>query len=128
MWTKNFKGTMKMISKCYNCSINLPLLMIITDTTLDCHLSLILVLLETITRMLIIEWSLLKQFQKNRDLLVEYNNIIQDQLKNGVIEVAPTDVQRCQLKLYFLPHRPVIRLDKITTSVGMVYDARMISI
>ena len=45
-----------------------------------------------------------------------------------MIEVAPIYVHRCQLKLYFLPHRAVIRLDKITTSIGMVYDARMISI
>ena len=66
--------------------------------------------------------SLLKQLEKNRGLLLEYNGIIQEQLKSGVIEVAPTKDN--QVQLYYLPHRTVIKENKKTTSVRMVFDAR----
>ena len=66
--------------------------------------------------------NLFKQFQKNKDLLVKYNDIIQDELNQGVVEVAPKSHDADSL--YFLP-QAVVRENKKTTSVRMVYDARM---
>ena len=66
--------------------------------------------------------NLLKNFKGKKDLLKKYDDIIRGQIKLKVVETAPTDVNNDQL--YYLPHRAVVRDDKKTTSVRMVFDAR----
>ena len=66
--------------------------------------------------------TVLKKLKNDSELLKEYDEIIIDQLKSGVIE----KVNNYNLNIggvHFLPHRPVCRKDKVTTKVRMVFDA-----
>ena len=64
--------------------------------------------------------GLLRRLQRDPKLLMEYDKIIQDQLKKGIVELAPpTNPER----EHYLPHHPVIRRDKATSKVRIVYDA-----
>ena len=67
-------------------------------------------------------WGLLWQLRQTPIVLQEYDHIIQDQLKKGIIEPmtkeAPTSNQ-----LHHLPHHAVVRSNKSTTKVRVVYDA-----
>ena len=66
--------------------------------------------------------SLLKQFEHKKDLLKKYDGIIREQMGMKVVEIGP---RKDEGQLYYLPHRAVARDDKKTTSVRMVFDARM---
>ena len=66
--------------------------------------------------------SLIFRLNTNPNLLQEYDNIIQDQVKSGVVESA-NDVHVPVGKVYYLPHREVVREDKNTTKIRVVYDA-----
>ena len=63
---------------------------------------------------------------KSPDLLHEYDNIIQDQLKQGIIERVEKALDNTNaLKnrmIHYLPHHCVIRQDKQTTKLRIVYD------
>ena len=67
--------------------------------------------------------TLVNKFSKDEKLLQEYNNIIKDQLKENVIERVSKNNVSCVGSTHYLPHRPVVRQDKITTKVRMVFDA-----
>ena len=55
-------------------------------------------------------------------ILNEYSEIVQEQLKAGIVEkVDPTD--STLNKIYYLPHHAVVRKDKDTSKVRIVYDA-----
>ena len=62
------------------------------------------------------------------NILQEYNNIITEQLNRGIIEVVsnsdvPTEGEPSrQSPFHYLPHHAVIRQDKQTTKVRIVYD------
>ena len=58
--------------------------------------------------------GLLRRLRQDPELLVEYHKIIQDQLNKGIVEVAPPTKQE---KEHYLPHHPVIRQDKATSSI-----------
>ncbi|XP_065667931.1 uncharacterized protein LOC136088182 [Hydra vulgaris] len=62
--------------------------------------------------------ALEKKLARDRDLFASYNNIIKDQLSKGIIEKVSNigDV-------HYLPHRPVICEDKLTSKVRIVFDA-----
>lgn len=65
--------------------------------------------------------SLLKQHGKNREFLSKYNDIISDQLSLGIIEKV--EKEQCDSSvIHYLPHHAVIRPDKNTTKVRIVYD------
>ena len=66
--------------------------------------------------------SLISQLKTNPNLLQEYDNIIQDQIESGVVEPA-NDVLVPVGNVHYLPHREVVREDKNTTKVRVVYDA-----
>ena len=51
--------------------------------------------------------SLLKRLKKDRELFQQYDQIIRDQLKEGIIEEASEDVPNG--KEFYLPQKPVIR-------------------
>jgi len=65
--------------------------------------------------------SILHRFQSDPDLLKKYDNIIQEQLKNGTIEKV--SFESSSLLKHYLPHHPVVTPSKITTKVRIVYDA-----
>ena len=50
-----------------------------------------------------------------------YNDISQEQLKSGIIEIAPNE-EDGSLKTY-IPHQPVITPQRTTTKIRIVYDA-----
>ena len=66
--------------------------------------------------------SLISRLKTNTNLLQEYDNIIEDQIKSGAVEPA-NDVLVPVGNVHYLPHREVVREDKNTTKVRVVYDA-----
>lgn len=61
------------------------------------------------------------KFKNNAELLNTYDSIFKDQLANGIIERA-TETPGVG-ETHYLPHRAVIRPDKDTTKVRIVFDA-----
>ena len=62
----------------------------------------------------------LTQRLKKNDMLEEYDAIIQDQLKDGIVEKAdmpPTG------KEFYIPHKAVVRENATSTKTRIVYDA-----
>ena len=62
----------------------------------------------------------------HRNQLERYDNIIQDQIKEGIVEkvdkICEQEVTEGE-KMFYLPHRPVIRESAKTTKLRIVYDA-----
>ena len=57
-------------------------------------------------------------------MLSEYNQIIKDQLQADVIEKLEQHITESEVdQTHYLPHRQVIRNDKQTSKVRIVYDA-----
>eukprot|EP00795_Rhopilema_esculentum_P003749 gene3749-15025_t len=63
------------------------------------------------------------KLQSNPELLKEYNAIMKDQEERGIIERVHPNTKGVVGKTHFLPHHPVVRQDKETTKVRIVYDA-----
>jgi hypothetical protein len=59
--------------------------------------------------------------KQNPAILREYNAIIQDQLERGIVEVVE-DLGDTPKMVHYLPHHAMIRQDKRTTKVRVVYD------
>ena len=58
------------------------------------------------------------------ETLQEYNNVIEEQLNKGIIEeVSENDIVDNTGNTYYSPHREVIRTDRQTTKLRVVYDA-----
>ena len=64
--------------------------------------------------------SLKKKLDSDHELLNQYDGIIKEQLKAGVLEEVKTDAMVEQIN--YLPHRAVIRSEKKTTKVRIVCD------
>ncbi|XP_065654716.1 uncharacterized protein LOC136081334 [Hydra vulgaris] len=58
--------------------------------------------------------ALEKKLASDRDLFASYNNIIKDQLSKGIIEKI-SNFESNIGDVHYLPHRPVIREDKLTS-------------
>ena len=67
--------------------------------------------------------GLLRRLKQDPDIMSEYNSIIQSQLQQGIVEEVsqPSDGESGQV--HYLPHHAVVRKDKETTKVRIVYDA-----
>ena len=66
--------------------------------------------------------GLLHRLKQEPTILKEYDDIIHDQLRKGIIEAVPA----CETPprvTHYLPHHAVLRRDKSTTRVRVVYDA-----
>ena len=66
--------------------------------------------------------SLLHRLKQTPDIFQEYNKVIQDQIERGIVEPV-NDSTTSSSKVHYLPHHAVIRKDKSTTKVRVVYDA-----
>ena len=53
----------------------------------------------------------------------EYDSVIKEQLKNGIVEVVEKPADGEVGKTHYLPHHAVIRRDNTTTTLRVVYDA-----
>ena len=66
--------------------------------------------------------ALNKKFSKNNDLFTAYNDIVKNQLEAGIIEQV-SNHSAVTGNVHYLPHRPIVREDKVTTKIRMVFDA-----
>ena len=64
-----------------------------------------------------------KRLDKNPELLSEYNDIINNYENEGIIEKVDVGDYGEVGKVHYLPHRAVVRSDKNTTKVRIVFDA-----
>ena len=62
-----------------------------------------------------------KRLKLNVKLKEEYETIVQDQLRDGIIERDPE--QPSGDRISYMPHKPVVRDSAATTKVRMVFDA-----
>ena len=67
--------------------------------------------------------SLLKRLKQTPQVLMEYNTIIQDQLSKGIVEIVTPTSHSLSDRVHYLPHHGVIRQDKGTSKLRIVYDA-----
>ena len=66
-------------------------------------------------------FSLKSKLKKKPLLFSEYNNIIQGYIDEGIVEVVDDPGEPGEV--HYLPHRAVIREDKETTKIRIVFDA-----
>ena len=67
--------------------------------------------------------SLSRRLQADKMLLQQYCDVIQSQLKAGVIELVDVQKTNGDNRKHYLPHHPVVTPLKTTTKVRIVYDA-----
>ena len=69
--------------------------------------------------------GLLRRLRENSAILREYDSIIRDQIEKKIVEVITEPDTRTDLghKVHYLPHHAVIRHNKETTKLRVVYDA-----
>ena len=66
--------------------------------------------------------GLLKRLKQNPGILQQYNMVIREQIEQGIVEFVDTQTRPHSL-VHYLPHHAVIREDKATTKLRIVYDA-----
>ena len=64
--------------------------------------------------------ALLHRLQKDKRMLKEYDQVIQEQIKQGIVEKVPS--VEGHGPVHYLPHLPVVRADRTTTKIRVVYD------
>ena len=67
--------------------------------------------------------NLLKRLRQDPEVLREYDSVIRDQLSKGIVEVVEKPGEGEVGKIHYIPHHAVIRKDKTTTKLRVVYDA-----
>ena len=67
--------------------------------------------------------GLLKRLRQNPELLHQYDAVILDQVNKGVVEAVPEPKDKGLSQIHYLPHHTVLREDKTTTKLRVVYDA-----
>ena len=68
------------------------------------------------------------EVKQTPQVLSEYNSIIQDRLNKGIVEKIPQPaVVVSDHAHYYLPHHGVVRQDKTTSKLRIVYNASAIS-
>ena len=65
----------------------------------------------------------IKKLKNQPEILKQYDDVIREQLQSGVVEKVPQDQIPQPGDVHYLPHRTVVRLDRDTTKVRVVYDA-----
>lgn len=67
--------------------------------------------------------GLLKRLRQNPRVLMEYDAVIKDQLSKGIVEVVEQPDTQDDREVHYVPHHAVVREDKTTTKLRIVYDA-----
>ena len=62
-----------------------------------------------------------RRLLKNQNLREEYADIIEEQLRVGIVEEAPE--RPTGERVFYMPHKPVIRKSAVTRKIHMVFDA-----
>ena len=68
-------------------------------------------------------FNLLKRLQSTPDILCQYDAIIRDQMKSGIVETVTSPGSGPIGRVHYIPHHAVVREDKQTTKLRIVYDA-----
>jgi hypothetical protein len=61
--------------------------------------------------------------RQSPQLLKEYDAIIRDQLDKGIVETVTEPALSVSDRVHYLPHHGVVRQDKATSKLRIVYDA-----
>ena len=65
-----------------------------------------------------------RKLKRNPEVLREYDKIIKEQEKEGIVEKVPKEeIDKATNKIHYLPHQAVVRQHAETTKVRIVYDA-----
>ena len=67
--------------------------------------------------------GLYRRLRQDLRVLSEYDGIIRDQIQKGIVQVVKPTNGGVNQKLHYLPHHAIVRHDKETTKVRVVYDA-----
>ena len=62
-----------------------------------------------------------RKLKRNEELKVEYDNIVYEQIEKSIVEKAPE--QPTGERVFYMPHKPVVRESATSTKVRMVFDA-----
>ena len=62
-----------------------------------------------------------RKLSRNEELRGEYNGIVEEQLRAGIIEEVPQN--STAERVFYMPHKPVVKQSAVTTKVRMVFDA-----
>ncbi|XP_068738502.1 uncharacterized protein [Montipora capricornis] len=62
-----------------------------------------------------------RKLRRNEKLKIEYDKIIHEQIEQDIIEKVPE--QPTGERVFYMPHKPVVRKSATTTKVRMVFDA-----
>ena len=65
----------------------------------------------------------IKKLKNQPEILKQYDGVIREQLHSGVVEMVPQDQIPSPGDVHYLPHRTVVRLERDTTKVRVIYDA-----
>ena len=68
-------------------------------------------------------FNLLKRLQRTPDILDQYDAVIRDQMKSGIVEMVAVPGDGAVGTTHYLPHHAVIREDQQTTKLRIVFDA-----
>ena len=67
--------------------------------------------------------NLLKRLNQEPEVLKEYDSVIKEQLRKGIVEVVEKPDEGEVGKTHYLPHHAVVRREKATTRLRVVYGA-----
>ena len=67
--------------------------------------------------------TLLRRLSSEPQILKHYDEVIRDKLRNGIVEIVTQGKEMSAGKVHYLSHREVIRMDKESTKIRVVYDA-----
>ena len=66
--------------------------------------------------------NLILKMQKSPDLLETYDDIISNQIKEGIVEKVDKSILT-NISEFYLPHTPLVRENGESTKIRIVYDA-----
>jgi hypothetical protein len=64
--------------------------------------------------------NLVKRLEKQPGMLEKYDDVIQDQLSQGIVEKV---TEKADGREFYIPHKPVVRESAESTKLRIVYDA-----
>ena len=67
--------------------------------------------------------GLLSRLRSEKDILRDYDSVIRAQVEQGIVEPIDSATEADVIGVHYLPHHVVIRRDKDTTKLCIVYDA-----
>ena len=67
--------------------------------------------------------GLIKRLKADPELFQEYNSVMKEQYQRGILEDVDLSQPTTVGRVHYLPNHPVVRKDKSTSRVRIVYDA-----